>query len=253
MELPDGAVEAIDVFIREFVGDRHVILGISGGIDSALVAYFLKRNLDLEKIHLFSLPVGNESQDVKKVCDFLGIKYETVNIEDAVNFFRKYSNDIKIIGNVMARIRMVFLYEMANKYNGLVAGTSNKSELLSGYFTKFGDGGSDFQPIGDLYKTQIFELAKRFNFPSWLIEKKPSANLWEGQTDEEELGISYNNLDKILECVEYFKKPSECSIEGIPLSEVQRIYDIVAKNSHKRVILYIPKISFRSVGTDWLE
>lgn len=253
MELPEGTLDVLDTFIREFVSDKDVILGISGGIDSALVAFLLKRNVRKEKIHLYSLPVGKENSDVKRICDFMDLNYETVDVEEAVNFFRKYSDDLKSIGNVMARIRMTFLYEMANKFNGLVAGTSNKSELLTGYFTKFGDGGTDFQPIGDLYKTQVYQLAKELNFPEWLIDKKPSANLWEGQNDEEELGINYSKLDQILECLEYLKKPEECNIEGIDRYEIDRIYKMVLKNSHKRVILYIPKIGFRSVGTDWLE
>ncbi len=253
MELPEGTLDVLDTFIKEFVKDRDVVLGISGGIDSALVGYLLKRNLSKEKIHLYSLPLIREDPDAKRVAEFLEMKYDTIYIDEAVNFFRKFSNDQKVIGNVTARIRMVYLYEMANKFNGLVAGTSNKSELLSGYFTKFGDGGSDFQPIGDIYKTQVFQLAKQLNFPSWLIEKKPSANLWEGQTDEDELGISYQNLDKILECIEYLRKPEECKIDGINNREIERIYNIVMKNAHKRIILYIPKIGFRSVGTDWLE
>jgi len=253
MELPEGTLEVLDTFIKEFVKDRDVVLGVSGGIDSALVGFLLKRNLPKEKIHLYSLPVGKESPDVKKVCNFLNLNYQTVNIDEALNFFRRYSNDMKSLGNVMARLRMVFLYEMANIFNGFVAGTSNKSELLTGYFTKFGDGGTDFQPIGDLYKTQVYQLAKLLNFPGWLMEKKPSANLWEGQTDEEELGINYSKLDEILECIEYFKKPEECKIEGVDIKEIERIYRMVLENSHKRVILYIPKIGFRSVGTDWLE
>ncbi len=253
MELPEGTLDVLDTFIKEFVGEKDVILGISGGIDSALVGYLLKRNLSKKKIHLYTLPVGKEDPDVKRVCDFLDMEYESVDLQEVINFYTRFSDNIKVIGNVMARTRMVFLYEMANKFNGLVAGTSNKSELLTGYFTKYGDGGSDFQPIGDMYKTQVFKLATQLHFPEWLIEKKPSANLWKGQTDEEELGISYAKLDMILECLEYFKKPEECQIKDVSLEEIKRIYDLVAKNSHKRINFFIPKISFRSVGTDWLE
>jgi|YelNatPaOPRAMG01_1025707.scaffolds.fasta_scaffold01427_2 NAD+ synthase len=253
MELLEGTIDVLNVFTKEFVGDRDVIVGISGGVDSTLVSFILKKNIKREKIHLYSLPYGEENKDVKRVSDFLGLPYEKVDMSDALRFFIDFTKDRKIIGNIKARLRMVFLYAMANMHKGLVAGTSNKSELLTGYFTKYGDGGSDFQPIGDLYKTQVYELAKRFNFPDWLLKKKPSADLWDGQTDEAELGISYEKLDKILECIEYLKVPEKCTVDGCALKEVKRIYSLVQENAHKRVNFYIPKIGFRSIGSDWME
>ncbi|MCL5874417.1 MAG: NAD(+) synthase [Candidatus Thermoplasmatota archaeon] len=253
MELLEGTTEVLDVFVKEFVGSRDVVLGISGGIDSALVAHILKRNIKKEKIHLYSLPFGQESKDVRRVAEFLNLPYEEVGMSDALSFFERETKEDRIIGNIKARLRMVFLYMKANECNGLVAGTSNKSELLTGYFTKFGDGGSDFQPLGDLYKTQVYEVARGYKFPEWLLKKAPSADLWEGQTDEKELGISYERLDKILECLEYLKTPEQCKVEGCSSQEVKRIYSLVQRNAHKRVNLYIPKVSFRSVGTDWME
>ncbi|MCL4446950.1 MAG: NAD(+) synthase [Thermoplasmatales archaeon] len=253
MELLEGTTEVLDVFTKEFVGRRDVILGISGGIDSALVAYILKKNISRDKIHLYSLPFGKESKDVKRVSEFLDLKYENVDMSDALIFFSRISRSEKVTGNVKARLRMIYLYSKANEYRGLVAGTSNKSELLTGYFTKFGDGGSDFQVLGDLYKTQVYEIAKRYRFPQWLLEKPPSADLWAGQTDEGELGISYEKLDRILECLEYLKTPEQCKVEGCNLQEVKKIYTMVSDSAHKRVNFYIPKVSFRSVGTDWME
>jgi len=254
MEVPDGTIEVISTFVKEFVNGRDVILGISGGIDSTMVGYFLTKNIPREKVHLYSLPYKNEDQDVPKVEEFLGIKIERIFIDDFVKPFTNLVSDKKSLGNVMARIRMVILYSMANKYNGLVAGTSNKSEILTGYFTKFGDGASDFQPIGDLYKTQVYELARKLNFPEWILNKKPTANLWEGQTDEDELGIKYSDLDRILQCIEFFKSKDECQVKtGFDMKLINRVYEMVENSKHKRIILYIPKINFRSVGTDWLE
>jgi NAD+ synthase len=253
MEIPEGALEVLDVFIREFTGKRDVVIGISGGIDSTLVSFLVKRNINKNKIHLYYISFGKKSTDIERVTDFLGMDYEEINLDPALNAFEKYEGDRMVLGNVKARLRMVFLYMKANKYGGLVAGTSNKSELLTGYFTKFGDGGSDFQPIGDLYKTQVYALAKKLDFPEWLISKKPSAELWEGQTDEEELGITYAKLDRILECIEYLKTPEECEVEGCSHKDIERIYSLVRDNAHKRVNFYIPKIGYRSVGTDWLE
>ncbi len=253
MELPEGTIDVLDVFIKEFVKDRDVVIGISGGIDSAIVSFLLKRNIKGRKIHLYSIPFGSENSNVKKVASFLELPYETVDISKALETFKSLSVSQKVIGNVQARLRMAFLYLRANDMGGLVAGTSNKSELLTGYFTKFGDGGSDFQPIGDLYKTQVYELARQLHFPEWLMREKPTAGLWRGQTDEKELGISYGKLDKILECIEYLKTPEKCKVEGSGLKEVERVYSMVENSAHKRVNLYIPKIGFRSVGTDWME
>jgi NAD+ synthase len=162
--------------------------------------------------------------------------------------------DATTLGNIKARCRMIMLYTHSNLENSIVMGTSNKSELLCGYFTKFGDGGADFGPIGDLYKTQVKELARAIDIPENLIEKTPSAGLAEGQTDEKELGISYKDLDRILLGIELRTDPQEIAQKtGLDLPEVQRIISLVGKNVHKRKMPLIPKVGIRTFGLDWRE
>jgi NAD+ synthase len=149
---------------------------------------------------------------------------------------------------------MITLYVHANLENRLIMGTSNKSELATGYFTKFGDGGVDFSPIGDLYKTQVFELARAIDIPETLIDKPPSAGLSQGQTDEGELGLSYDILDRILLGIELKMVPADIANNvGVDASEVNRIHDLVRKNVHKRKMPLIPKIGIRTFGLDWRE
>jgi NAD+ synthase len=162
--------------------------------------------------------------------------------------------DDKAVGNIKARCRMILLYTHANLTNKVVMGASNKSELLTGYFTKFGDGGVDFSPIGDLYKTQILELAKAIEIPENIIKKQPSAGLWEGQTDESELNIKYQDLDRILLGIELKLDAKDIAEKlGIDQSEVLRILGMVEKNVHKRKMPLIPKIGIRTLGLDWRE
>ena len=158
------------------------------------------------------------------------------------------------IANLKARIRMCILYAIANEEGRLVAGTSNKSEILVGYFTKYGDGASDFAPIGDLYKSQVRMLAQKIGIPEKIIEKKPSANLLPGQYDEEEIGVPYDILDRILYGFELNLSTERIAqILDVDESLVSRIYSLYLATRHKRVLLYIPKIGVRTVNTDWRE
>ena len=157
-------------------------------------------------------------------------------------------------GNIKARIRMVMLYYHANLHNYLVLGTSNKSELLVGYFTKYGDGGSDAMPMGDLYKTQVFELARELGIPESIVEKPPTAGLFRGQSDEKDLGMKYSELDMILRGIELRLELKDISdITGFPLETVTRIQKKVHGSAHKRCLGKIPKLGLRTIGLDWRE
>ena len=149
---------------------------------------------------------------------------------------------------------MTFLYGEAFNSKSLVMGTSNKSELLVGYYTKWGDGASDLLPIGDLYKSQVYLMAEALGVPKKIIERKPTAELWEGQTDEDELGIDYSTLDQILLGLErQFSFKSVSSKTGIDLETIKRIDNLIKLSIHKRVFPPVCKIGRRTVGLDWRE
>jgi NAD+ synthase len=154
--------------------------------------------------------------------------------------------------NVKARLRMVLIYSYANKTKSLVCGTSNKSELLIGYFTKYGDGGVDIMPLGDVYKTQVFELARFLHIPKEIIEKPPTAGLWKGQTDEKELRLKYDQLDQILYGLECKFSHQKIAHEvAVSLEDINRIHNLRKSSQHKRRLALIPKIGLRTPGLDW--
>ena len=196
------------------------------------------------------------------MAEQFALEYEILPIKEGVDAVMNLANlsDVQkkvnttAAGNVRARIRMVTLFYYANLNNYLVLGTSNKSELLVGYFTKFGDGGSDAMPIGDLYKTQVFELGHKLGIPKEILEKPPTAGLVQGQTDEKDLGVSYSALDQILSGIERWLALEDIAeITGIPLTTVERIQSRVHRSAHKRYLGMIPKIGLRTPGYDWRE
>ncbi len=257
--LPDFAQETIVHFISDFVGERSVVLGLSGGIDSAVVLKLCVMALAPERVLAVHMPDSvtprEETEDARALAKDLGVEYREIKIDDAVSALVSAANlrAPLSVANAKARVRMAILFGIANEEGRLVAGTSNKSELLIGYFTKYGDGASDFAPIGDLYKTQVRELASRIEIPERIIKKKPSANLLPGQSDEDEIGVTYKILDMVLHGIEMNLTPEEIVAYGIDEGIVSRVFSLYRNSRHKRVMLYIPKIGMRTVNTDWRE
>ncbi len=231
---PTAETEKIVEFLKTEVGNRHAIIGISGGIDSSLVLKLASISLPGDRIHAFFLPEKRtpdaDRKDVEELSVSTGIPYETIIIDPIVDSYRRATGneDIRAIGNLKARIRMSLLYFYSNIYGGLVLGTTNRSEYMTGYFTKHGDGACDIEPIIHLYKTQEREIANRLGLPERIISKPPSAGLWSDQTDEEELGITYADLDSILQGIE----------EGNPVGKdnsVQIVRNLILQSEHKRI------------------
>lgn len=201
-------VDRIISFIRKTIygaGMKNAIVGISGGIDSAVVAALCVNAVGFNHVYGIMLPYDKQHdiEDSISVVEKLKIKHETIDIFPQVQAFCGHGGDDEEgmstlrYGDIKARVRMIWLYDRAKRHNGLVIGTGNRSELLMGYFTLHGDGACDLEPIGHLYKTEVRELAKMLDIPQPIIDKAPSAGLWPNQTDEEEMGISYSDMDNI--------------------------------------------------------
>ena len=223
-------------WIRKQLKDSHtkgIVLGLSGGIDSAVVAALTKEAIGKKKILALILPIHSQNQDLKDaklVAKDLGIKAITIDLS------KIYDNLIKILpkssalakANLKPRLRMTVLYYFANKLKFLVCGTGNKSEIMVGYFTKHGDGAADILPIGGLLKRQVRALAQELGIPKHIINKPPTAGLWPGQTDEAEMAISYPELDVILEQMENKKK------QILSKQKVDRVKKMIKRSEHKR-------------------
>lgn len=261
---PREVSKIIESFIRQYVmerGQEGVVIGMSGGIDSCVAAALCARALGKDKVLGLMLPERNSSaedmKDAALFCRKLGIRCECVDISEIVDVIAETladKPDAKALANIKARARMIVLYYYANTMRRMVAGTSNKSELLVGYFTKYGDGGSDFMPIGDIYKAQVRQLAAYLKIPERIISKPPTAGLWRRQTDEGEMGIKYGKLDLILRGLEV-EAPAKRIAEtaGVPEKEVERIRRMHENSRHKRQGAPIPKIGLKTVGMDWKE
>ena len=252
-------LRVITKFIQEEVnkyGFNGGVIALSGGLDSSVVSMLSYQALD-GKIRLLFMPYGENSiasKDASSIASLLNLSLETYNLkENADKIFLERKIDDKLRrGNILARLRMSILFDVSAREKALVIGASNKSELLIGYSTWFGDSAAGIQPIGDLYKTQVRELAKLVGVPDEIIKKPPSAELWEGQSDEKEIGISYNDLDKILYLyVDKRFNEEEIIKMGFEAKLVRKVILRTKKALYKLRTPVICKLSDRTIGIDY--
>ena len=239
-------------FLRENfkkAGFSKAVLGLSGGIDSALVAYLLRDALGKENVLAIMMPYKSSNPDslnhAKLVVEDLKINAKSIEITDMIDAYFKNEKEASSLrmGNKMARERMSILFDYSSKENALVVGTSNKTEIYLGYSTQFGDSACALNPIGDLYKTNIWDLSRYLKIPNELIEKKPSADLWEGQTDEQEMGLTYKEADQVLyRMLEENKTVKEILAEGFSKDLVDNILRRMNRSEYKRRMPLIAKI-----------
>ena len=263
MKINEPFVEKIlTAFIKEELlkfNYKKGILGLSGGLDSSVCAFLAAKAMKPSNVIALILPYGKSfSKDVKDAQEIalqVGLKSKTIDIFPMVDaYFSKYPTKSRIEkGNKMARERMSILYDFSSREKALILGTSNKTELLLGYGTIHGDMACAINPLGDLYKTQIRQLAKYLGVPDNIIKKTPSAGLWTGQTDEEELGFKYDEIDKILfQLVDKRIPKKEIIASGFKKETVEKIIRLIKSSEFKRKLPPIPKISSRTIGHDFL-
>ncbi len=240
-------VQGLLDFIRETVkkiGCDGVVIGISGGIDSAVVTKLCADAIGPDKVlNVFMPSRVTPAEDYKttaELCNMFGTEYKVIDIQPAVDALMAVLLSGKETplerGNVSARCRMIVLYNLAKKRNSIVMGTSNQSELMMGYFTKFGDGACDVTPLANMYKTEVRQIAAMIGIPEAIIVKPPSAGLWEGQTDESDMGIKYADLDRILYSMEQDRTDAQIEADtGISKDVVAGIRAQVESMEHKRL------------------
>ncbi len=258
----DLAHEILTGFIKTEVtrtGLSKAVIGLSGGIDSALSCVLATEALGKENVLAVRMPYKASSKEslehAQLLIDQLGIQSKTIEITDMVEPLFKLDAEISNLrkGNIMARERMIVLYDQSEVFKGLVIGTSNKTEILLGYSTLYGDSASAMNPIGDLYKTQVRQLSRAMNIPAPIIDKAPSADLWADQTDEKELGFTYEDVDKLLYLlIDQRYSPQETIEAGFDEKFVNGVVKRIKRYQYKRMQPPIAKVSNRTIGYDFL-
>lgn len=236
-------------------GLSKVVIGLSGGIDSAVVAVLAHRGFG-DDLLCVKMPSHYSSQssldDADELCRVFGIRSETRSIEPMLRAYETADMSSLRVGNLSARLRMATLFDISAREGALVLGTSNKSELMLGYGTLYGDLASALNPIGDLYKTEVFELARFLKIPTTILDKPPSADLWAGQSDEAEIGYPYSELDRVLKrYVEERHTREEMLADGEKSELVDMITKRIYQNQFKRRMSVIAKLTSRTVNHDF--
>jgi NAD+ synthase len=258
----DLATRILTDFVRTEIqraGFERAVIGVSGGVDSALSCVLAAKALGPENVLALFMPytttTDKSQQHAQQVIDTSGVQSETIEITPMIEPLLADIPEDELIrrGNIMARMRMLVLYDRSASFKGLVVGTGNKTEILLGYTTLYGDSACAINPIGDLYKTQVLQLAGALEIPSDIINKAPSADLWLGQTDEDELGFTYEEVDRLLILLVDGRYNLEaCIAAGFKKDFVEAILDRIRHNQFKRVMPPIAKLSNRTVGYDFL-
>ena len=240
-------------------GYSRAVINLSGGVDSAASCILATEALGPENVMALRLPYKTSTLDslehAQMVIDILGVQSMTIPITEMVDpLFERFPDASQVRrGNIMARARMLILYDQSEVFRGLPVGTGNKTEILLGYTTLYGDSASALNPLGDLYKTQVRQLARDIGVPEAIIQKPPSADLWMGQTDEGELGFTYEEVDRLLYLlVDQRYSPDDCISAGFAESFVRSVIERIRRNQFKRVLPPIAKLSNRTVGYDFL-
>jgi NAD+ synthase len=240
-------------------GFRKAVIGLSGGVDSALSAALSAEALGADQVLGALLPYRSSSpdcvEDATAVAAQLGIRTVEIDITPMVDpYFERYEQDAGQVrrGNVMARMRMIVLYDISHKEKALVIGTSNRTELLLGYSTIWGDSACALNPLGDLLKTQVWQLAEYIGLPERVVKKTPSADLWQGQTDEGEMGIEYKTADRIITLLVDQRLPVERIVaHGFSRKQVDKVAEMIKRSQFKRLPPVIGKLGHRTVNRDF--